>query len=156
MLPPERSGSRRHLREQRAPTLGPSKRHPPRHLPQRHNKAARGRDAIRNPKRAARQPAFDQDAGGEDMKGRIFGVVLGTLALAAPAQAGETITYSYDALGRLTGTSHSGTINNGLKASYTYDAADNRTNVTVTGASRNVVIVVPLNGFTIIPVTVAQ
>ncbi|MCG8441186.1 MAG: hypothetical protein MI723_05180 [Caulobacterales bacterium] len=42
---------------------------------------------------------------------------------------------------------------------YDYDAADNRTNVTVTGATgapppaptTGVIVVVPLNGFTIIP-----
>lgn len=60
-----------------------------------------------------------------------------SLLLAASAQAGETIAYTYDALGRLVQVARSGTINNGVNASYTYDKADNRTNVTVStgGAS---------------------
>lgn len=53
-----------------------------------------------------------------------------------PAIAGDTITYSYDARGRLVQVSHSGTAtNNGVSASYTYDSADNRTNVTVGGVA---------------------
>ena len=46
-----------------------------------------------------------------------------------PAEAGasETITYSYDARGRLKTVSHSGTINNGKATTYTLDKADNRT-----------------------------
>lgn len=47
-------------------------------------------------------------------------------ALAGAAQAGETVTYSYDALGRLTASSSSGTINNGVTSSIGYDAAGNR------------------------------
>jgi hypothetical protein len=47
------------------------------------------------------------------------------LALAAPARAGETITYSYDALGRLTATS-SDSVNNEATSSIGYDAAGNR------------------------------
>jgi hypothetical protein len=54
-------------------------------------------------------------------------------ALASAAGAGETIAYGYDELGRLVRVEHSGTVNSGLKAQYTYDPADNRTNVTVTG-----------------------
>lgn len=71
--------------------------------------------------------------------------------------AAETVTYSYDALGRLTSTSHSGGDNDGMATTYQFDAAGNRTRLTVTG-SRNrglaeaAVIVVPLNGFTIIPI----
>lgn len=54
--------------------------------------------------------------------------------LAEPAWANETVTYTYDALGRLRQVNHAGTVNNGLQAAYTYDAADNRTDVTVSGA----------------------
>ncbi|MFL6845188.1 MAG: Ig-like domain-containing protein [Allosphingosinicella sp.] len=53
------------------------------------------------------------------------------LALATAAQAGETITYSYDDLGRLTIVSHSGTVNNNVNAGYNYDSADNRSSVNV-------------------------
>ena len=53
-------------------------------------------------------------------------------AAASAALAGETVTYSYDALGRLTVVSHSGTVNNNINAGYSYDAADNRSSVNVT------------------------
>ncbi|MEO6215201.1 MAG: Calx-beta domain-containing protein [Sphingomonas sp.] len=57
------------------------------------------------------------------------------LALVPAAVAQETVNYAYDARGRLTGVSHSGSVNNGVTASYTYDPADNRTNVTVSGVA---------------------
>lgn len=55
--------------------------------------------------------------------------VLGTAAYAA-----ETITYTYDARGRLKQVVRSGTVNNGANTAYTYDKANNRTNKTTTGA----------------------
>lgn len=58
------------------------------------------------------------------------------LALSATAAAAtETITYHYDARGRVVQVVHSGTVNNGVTTTYSYDKADNRTNVTTTGAS---------------------
>lgn len=48
--------------------------------------------------------------------------------IAAPAIAGETISYTYDARGRLVQVGHSGTVNNGVVTNYAYDRADNRTN----------------------------
>lgn len=88
---------------------------------------------------------------------RIFATLMPVAALfSAPAWATETVTYTYDALGRVTNVSHSGSVNNGLNAAYVYDPADNRKTVTVTGSSFNSppsrVIVVPLNGFTVIPI----
>ena len=60
-------------------------------------------------------------------------VLFGLLLLSsASARASETITYSYDALGRLVTVSRTGTVNNGASAAYTYDPANNRTNVTTT------------------------
>ena len=51
------------------------------------------------------------------------------------AQATETVTYTYDAKGRLVKVVHTGTVNNNLTTTYGHDKADNRTNVTTTGAS---------------------
>lgn len=77
-------------------------------------------------------------------------LVLVALGLPATAFAGETVTYSYDAKGRLTNVAHSGGRTDGQASAYTLDAADNRTNVTVTGAPFDTasgrVIVLPLKG----------
>lgn len=57
----------------------------------------------------------------------------GVTLLSSQLRADDTITYSYDGRGRLIKVSHAGTAaNNGAAASYTYDAADNRTKVAVT------------------------
>lgn len=56
------------------------------------------------------------------------------ILVAAAASSQETITYSYDAKGRLTKVDRDGGINDGVDASYLYDKADNRTQVIVTGA----------------------
>ena len=60
----------------------------------------------------------------------------GSLAMAAsaPELGNETINYTYDARGRLTNVSHSGSVNNNLQANYTYDKAENRETVNVTGS----------------------
>ena len=57
------------------------------------------------------------------------------ISCASAARASETVTYIYDALGRLVTVAHSGSVNNGQQTTYSYDSADNRTNVTTTGAS---------------------
>jgi hypothetical protein len=57
--------------------------------------------------------------------------ILATLAVGAAAWASETITYTYDARGRLVRVARSGSVNNNVSANYTYDKADNRTNVNV-------------------------
>jgi hypothetical protein len=57
---------------------------------------------------------------------------LSALAVAAAAVASETVTYTYDARGRLVKVQRSGDVNNNVTANYTYDRADNRTNVNVT------------------------
>jgi len=56
------------------------------------------------------------------------------LLISAPAQAAETITYVYDARGRLKQVVRTGTVNNGVTTAYTIDKADNRTNKTTTGS----------------------
>ena len=50
------------------------------------------------------------------------------------AHAGETITYTYDAKGRLVKVVHTGTVNNNVQTTYTHDKADNRKNTTTTGS----------------------
>jgi len=56
------------------------------------------------------------------------------LLTAVPARASETVTYGYDARGRLKQVVHSGSVNNGVTTSYGHDKANNRTNKTTTGA----------------------
>jgi YD repeat-containing protein len=54
--------------------------------------------------------------------------------IAVAAYATETIIYKYDSRGRLIQVSHSGTVNNNVVTNYSYDKADNRNQVTTTGA----------------------
>lgn len=63
-----------------------------------------------------------------------IGAALASLSI--PAFSTETITYSYDAIGRLVKVVRSGTVNNGVTAEITHDKANNRARVKVTGASR--------------------
>ena len=63
----------------------------------------------------------------------IFGATL--MALSGAAHAGETITYTYDAKGRLVKVERSGTVNNGVTTTYSHDKANNRTNLTTTGSA---------------------
>ena len=56
------------------------------------------------------------------------------LGVAVAAQAAETITYSYDARGRLVAVNRSGTVNNQVNTTYNIDKADNRVNKTTTGS----------------------
>lgn len=56
------------------------------------------------------------------------------LSLPVAANATETITYTYDAKGRVTVVTHSGTVNSSVVVTYTIDHADNRKNLKVTGA----------------------
>ena len=51
-----------------------------------------------------------------------------------PAKAAETITYSYDARGRLVKVVRTGTVNNNVQVVYTHDKANNRKTVVVTGS----------------------
>lgn len=86
-----------------------------------------------------------------------------TIVLMSPsAYAQETITYTYDELGRLTEVEKTNGPSNGEEATYAYDPAGNRTNVTVTGSPNGdgsgggpgngnpYYVIVPLNGFTLI------
>lgn len=51
------------------------------------------------------------------------------------AHAAETISYTYDAKGRLVKVVHAGTMNNGVQTVYEHDKADNRKKVITTGAT---------------------
>ena len=88
--------------------------------------------------------------------GACLGVALWAGLGCGTVQAQETNTYTYDALGRLTNVTTSGGPSNGVTQEYQYDPAGNRTQQTVTGSSNPppppaAVIVLPINGFTIIP-----
>lgn len=59
------------------------------------------------------------------------------ISVAMPAHASETITYKYDAKGRLVEVKRTGTVNNNVTTTYQHDKADNRKNVTTTGSSNS-------------------
>jgi len=82
-------------------------------------------------------------------------------------RAQETTTYTYDAKGRLQQVQRNGGPVSGTTTSYAYDAADNRSNVTVANSPNGTAgddsgsqaatrafhyIVVPLNGYTLIKI----
>jgi hypothetical protein len=81
---------------------------------------------------------------------RLFALIA-AMCDASSSIASSTTTYTYDALGRLTNSSTTGTINNGAAMATSYDPADNRTAYVVTG-SVSKVVVVPINGLTVIPI----
>jgi YD repeat-containing protein len=54
--------------------------------------------------------------------------------IAQVAAATETITYEYDARGRLKKVVHTGDVNTNVQTIYNLDKADNRITVTTTGA----------------------
>lgn len=56
------------------------------------------------------------------------------LLFANAASATETVSYTYDAKGRLVKVQRTGTVNNNITTTYTHDKADNRSNVKTTGA----------------------
>lgn len=66
---------------------------------------------------------------------RALSCTAGLILLAAPAMAAETVTYTYDAQGRLVKVAHSGSVNNNVTTDYEHDKADNRTRKKTTGAS---------------------
>lgn len=53
--------------------------------------------------------------------------LLPSIAVAAPAITAETITYTYDAKGRLVKVFRTGSVNNNVTVDYEHDKADNRT-----------------------------
>lgn len=61
-------------------------------------------------------------------------LALAASAVAGAAMAAETITYSYDARGRLVKVERTGTVNGGVVTTYQLDKADNRISKIVTGS----------------------
>lgn len=55
--------------------------------------------------------------------------VAATMAAIGGATAAETITYTYDAKGRLVKVVRTGTVNNNVTTEYEHDKADNRKKV---------------------------
>ena len=68
------------------------------------------------------------------MSSKLRWLILAGGLVAATAYATETIAYTYDARGRLVKVVHAGTVNKNVVSNYSYDIADNRTNVNTTGA----------------------
>ena len=89
---------------------------------------------------------LDRDQGRDRLAGltRLLGAFMGHRAkmmaacalglMPGAAIAAETITYTYDAKGRVIKVERSGTVNNGVDTDYSYDDAENRTNKTTTGS----------------------
>ena len=65
---------------------------------------------------------------------RLSLVVFAAMTVSTAVHAAETLTYTYDAKGRLVKVVHAGSVNNAIQAVYSQDKADNRSNVKVTGA----------------------
>lgn len=73
------------------------------------------------------------------------------------AAAAETVTFRYDALGRLIESTTAGGVTSGLTLGYSLDKADNRTAKTVANGAGTIApdvgaMILPLNGFTVVPV----
>ncbi|MFJ5930017.1 hypothetical protein ACQKOH_18355 [Sphingomonas sp. NPDC092331] len=85
------------------------------------------------------------------MRHELISVIPFVLAMPAMAQtAPEQTKYEYDTLGRLVKVTIESSTRGDTRANYSYDPAGNRTNVKVETRSRRA-FVVPLNGFTVIP-----
>jgi len=60
--------------------------------------------------------------------------VAATMAAIGSATAAETITYTYDAKGRLVKVVRTGTVNNNVTTEYEHDKADNRKRLKTTNS----------------------
>lgn len=63
------------------------------------------------------------------MNVRRIALIAGLLFAAPIVGAAETVTYTYDAKGRLVKVVRSGSVNNGRQTEYQHDKADNRVRV---------------------------
>ena len=68
----------------------------------------------------------------KNIRCRLF-ISTALLSLPAIAMATETVVYTYDALGRLTGSATTGTVNGGVQTSTSFDPAGNRAGYSVSG-----------------------
>ena len=66
------------------------------------------------------------------MRRKVLPLLVFSFVLPVRGQAAETITYTYDALGRLVQVVRTGTVNNNTQVTYTLDAAGNRVTKVVT------------------------
>src|SRR5690348_2520375 len=64
-----------------------------------------------------------------------LGICGASLCAVSSAWAAETVTYTYDALGRMTQVQAAGGPASGVQRTYQFDAAGNRTNFALTGAA---------------------
>ena len=64
----------------------------------------------------------------------LFTGILASVAWSTACAAAETITYTYDARGRLTQVARTGSVNNGVTTTYAQDKANNRTSKATTGS----------------------
>ncbi len=69
------------------------------------------------------------------MKNRSFAIAALLVFTSVGLPAAETITYKYDAKGRLIEVKRTGTVNNNIQTNYTHDKANNRKTVVVTGSA---------------------
>jgi hypothetical protein len=78
-------------------------------------------------------------------KARFSRWLIALLAVLAsvPATAQETLTNAYDARARLVAVGHCGAVNNGVSSAYSYDPADNRSNLTLSTTAGATVVVNP-------------
>ena len=65
---------------------------------------------------------------------RVLSGIAAGLLIASPGLAAETVTYSYDAKGRLVKVVRTGTVNNNVTVEYEHDKADNRTRLRTTNS----------------------
>ena len=65
---------------------------------------------------------------------RVAAIAVSAASLTTPAFSTETITYTYDAKGRLVKVVRTGTVNNNVTVEYTHDKADNRTRLKTTNS----------------------
>jgi len=74
--------------------------------------------------------------------------------ISLPSRASETVTFSYDALGRLMSRSSSGTVNNGLVQSDIFTPADDRSSYKIEGSlnRRKIVVGKLKHGYVVVPI----